>query len=273
MQDYVVRDYTIAFLERNFYRQYLERTRTKPDESLWSLWFGNNSMSWGFFITPVFRHGIWTNDVSEIRRAKFHYWTIGHVLSTGFVDPDAGENGGVFKFDDIDQFLGFYESVLRRVSNSQYEKAIFASYVKYIKQSKDPDQEPFLIPELRFAGKDTDHKHRLDFAVLNAHTMKFVGFELSPHSTHGAIKKAKEKTQKAINAEGAETWKNEMIKRNRYFAKYGITTVTFTDTDLEDMEACFECMLGTIESRGEPEPQLEDEVTAICQLSLDRPRE
>jgi hypothetical protein len=43
--------------------------------------------------------------------------------------------------------------------------------------------------------------------------MALTGFELSPYSTHGAIKKAKDKTQKVINEEGAARWEKEMKKR------------------------------------------------------------
>src|SRR5208283_4406221 len=107
--------------------------------------------------------------------------------------------------------------------------AIADQYANYLEDSDDHAQEPFLIPELRYAGLEKKHKHRLDFSILNAHTMQFVGFELSPYSTHGEITGIKKKPQIAINKELAETWAREMGKRNDYFENFGISTVTFTD--------------------------------------------
>lgn len=45
LQDDLIREYTFLFLERNFYRNLLERTRVKPDSALWQLWFGDNKMT------------------------------------------------------------------------------------------------------------------------------------------------------------------------------------------------------------------------------------
>jgi hypothetical protein len=191
LQDRLVRRYTLLFLERNFYRNLEARTRDKPDESLWRLWFGDNKMPWGLIIAPAYRDEEWTNDVSEIRRAEYKYWTVGHVLETGLIDPETEDR---MEFDSLGDLVVFYRSVLKRVSNSLYEKAIADRYIDYLENSDDHSGEPFLIPELRYAGLDRKHKHRLDFAILNPHTMRFVGFELSPHSTHGALTGIKNKT-------------------------------------------------------------------------------
>lgn len=71
LKDNQIREYTQIFLTRNFYRNRLARTRAKPAESIWSLWFGKNPLVWGLIIAPAFRGGRWTNDVSEIRRAEY----------------------------------------------------------------------------------------------------------------------------------------------------------------------------------------------------------
>ena len=141
---------------------------------------------------------IGTNDVSEVRRKKFDYWTIGHVMETGFVDP---ENDEIVKFSTLTEFCQFYKSILKRVSNSLYEKQFFDSYTNYLLESEDYLLEPFMIPELRYLGLEKKHLYRLDFTILNPHTMDFVGIELSPTSTHMVITKAKDKTQKKINEE------------------------------------------------------------------------
>lgn len=230
------RDYTFTFLERNFYRNLKERTRFKPDEILWKFWFGDNKLYWGLAIAPSIRNNEWTNDVSEIRRTNYKYWTIGHILNTGIIDPDSEE---LYKFTDLTSLFSFYRSILKRVSNSIYEKEIYDRYILYLTKSENALEEPFLIPELRYAGLDREHKYRLDFTILNPHTQDFVGFEFSPHSTHMAISGIRTKTQKELNEDLSKQWGKEMRKRNEYFNSFGISTITFTDEDLKDMDKCF----------------------------------
>jgi hypothetical protein len=260
IQNPVVQKYTFLFLERNFYRNYVERTRAKPGPSLWNLWFGDKSINWGLIIAPAHRCGEWTNDKSEMRRAKYTYWTVGHVLSAGLVDPDSVTP---YHFHDLENLLSFYRSILKRVSNSMYEKAIADRYVNYLENSKAPLEEPFLIPELRYAGLKVEHKHRLDFTVLNAHTMSLVGFELSPHSTHYFMDGITKKTQKQINQELAAQWEKEMVKRNDYFASYGITTLTFTDANLADMDECFNSIADRLRERPREVISVENELSLL----------
>ncbi|WP_233004539.1 hypothetical protein [Exiguobacterium aurantiacum] len=233
------REYTFIFLERNFYRNYKARTRYKPDEELWMIWFGDNKFKLGLAITPVLRNNGWENDVSEIRRANFKYWTIGHVLESGIIDPDSNQ---IIHFGDFNDLTNFYRSVLKRISNSNYEKEIFDRYINYLYRSKNLYDEPFLIPELRYAGLNKEHKFRLDFTIFNIHTNDFIGFEFSPHSTHMSMKGIRTKTQVQLNSDLNYKWGKEMDKRNEYFNKFGITTITFTDENLKNMDLCFKEM-------------------------------
>lgn len=246
LKDLSIRDYVFTFLTRNFYRNFKERTRNKPDENLWSLWFGNGNLVWGLVIEPVLRNGCWTNDKSEMRRASYNYWTIGHIISTGLIDPTSDSP---IKFSNPEDFLRFYKSVIIRTSNSQYEKEIADRYIEYLKHSNHLNQEPFLIPEFRYAGKEVKHLYRLDYTVLNSYVMKMTGFEISPASTHIHVERTKEKTQKLLNFELSQEWSKEMTKRNSYFSKYGISTVTFTDTDLDNMDQCFQTIAGFLRER------------------------
>jgi hypothetical protein len=265
LKDETIREYTLLFLERNFYRNLEARTRDKPAESLWRLWFGDNKMTWGLIIAPAHRNDEWTNDVSEIRRAPYKYWTVGHVLETGLIDPASDEP---IRFETPGDLMRFYRSVLKRVSNSQYEKAIADRYIQYLEESDDHEHEPFLIPELRYAGLEQEHLYRLDYSILNPHSAEYIGFEFSPHSKHGAIKGLKNKTQSTLNAELAAQWEKEMRKRNSYFSTFGITTVTFTGNDLQDMDQCFEEMKRLLSER-EAEPLvLTDELEALDTLDL-----
>lgn len=265
LKDKIILKYTIKLLTRNFYRNLIERTRAKPNDLLWQLWFGDNKMTWGLFIAPAFRNGKWTNDKSEIRRVEYDYWTVGHVLKTGIIDPEVRK---IHEFSSIDALKQFYLSVLRRCSSSIYEREIVERYIKYLHESESPSSEPFLIPELRYAGLDTDHKHRLDFSILNSHVMSFVGFEISPSSTHMSVKGVKKKTQKAINQELGDKWAEESNKRNKYFADFGITTITFTDTELRDIDYCFNEVARFLSKRAEPNESLAFQLSALDQLRI-----
>lgn len=247
LQDSVLREYLFLFLTRNFYRNFKERVRSKPNESLWSIWFGSGNLVWGLLISPEMRNDDWAVDRSEIRRSDFNFWTIRHVMKTGLIDPESNEP---VKFEKSDDFIQFYRSVLKRVSNSQYEKAIADRYIDYLKKSDTPYEEPFLIPELRYAGKETKHKYRLDYTILNPYTMELVGFEISPSSTHMAIPKIKDVKKVEMNRELSLKWTKEMEKRNDYFSKFGITTITFTDEELKDIDACFDIISKYLSTRG-----------------------
>lgn len=260
LKDPKVLEYTRVFLTRNFYRNLLARTRAKPSESLWSLWFGNSPLVWGLIIAPVRRNKVWTNDVSEIRRAQYKYWTIGHIMETGLIDPTQTTP---VRFADVPQFLTFYRSVLSRVSNSVYEKGIADRYSAYLAASQNVLDEPFLVPELRYAGLETKHEYRLDFSVLNAHVMEFTGFELSPASTHMAIAGLKTKKQVQVNRELADKWKREMTKRNKYFSQFGITTMTFMGGDLEDLDQCFEAMAVYLRRRPKVRLSLDEQLEEL----------
>jgi hypothetical protein len=234
LQDEIIFQYTKKFLERNFYKNIDQRIRLKPDESLWNIWFGYQ-LTYGLLIAPVNTSQGWQIDKSEIRRANYNYWTIGHIMKTGLIVSDLDDPT---RFEGLDGFYQFYLSILKRLSNSKYEQAICDRYIEYLKKSDDPFNEPFLIPEFRYAGLERRHEHRLDFTILNQHTLEFIGFEISPASTHMQVTNLKKK-QMEVNKELKSKWEKEMAKRNKYFDQFGITTKTFTDQDLADIDACF----------------------------------
>ncbi len=185
LRDDVVRNYVLKFLRRNFFRQFIPRTRYKPPEHLWSIWFGSGQMTYGLLTSPAYRRETWRNDVSEIRRAPYVYWTVGHVLHAGLVAP---EEDNQLQFRGLRELVNFYRFVLKKLSRSSYEKNVAELYLGYLEASADPLNEPFLIPEFRYRGLETNHEYRLDFTVFNAHVLRFTGFELSPHSSHVAVR-------------------------------------------------------------------------------------
>jgi hypothetical protein len=235
LKDPIIFKYTELFLERNFYKHIDQRIRLKPDETLWTIWFGYK-LIYGLLIAPEISTDSWRIDKSEIRKVKYNYWTVGHVMETGLIDPELNQ---AIKFNDLESFYQFYLSVLNRLSSSQYEKEISKKYIHYLKSSNAVLDEPFLIPEFRYLGLENKHEYRLDFTILNQHTLDFVGFEISPASTHMQVTNLKQK-QFEVNNELKDKWAKEMTKRNKYFDSFGITTKTFTDKNLEDIDTCFE---------------------------------
>ena len=169
-------------------------------------------------------------------------------MSTGLYDP---ENEEFYRFDTEKELLKYYVNIIKRLSKSQYEKEICVRYVKYLVQSKDIMSEPFLIPEFRYEGLEKKCRYRVDFTVLNPYTFRFVGFELSPSSSHMSVSGIKDKKQAEVNEELKEKWEKEMHKRNEYLQRYGVTLVTFTDSDLQDMSKCFSVIESYLGERAE----------------------
>ena len=224
----------------------------------------NGKPIYGLLIAPAYRNGVWTNDRSEMRRAQYDYWTVGHVLDTGIIVPGQDEP---MHFSDPEHLIRFYRGVLEQLANPYYEQPIARSYAKYLLQSKDVRSEPFLIPELRYAALEIEHKYRLDYTVLNSHVMKFTGFELSPASTHMSVE-GKDKKLKEHNAELVERWNNETEKRNDFFNEYNIPIVTFADKALQNMDACFAVIERFLAERPPRKLNVEEQLALVRSVHL-----
>ncbi|QDV71859.1 topoisomerase II [Botrimarina mediterranea] len=268
LKDPLVNSYVETFLERNFCRQYHARTRVKPEDALWELWFGAKNQEYGLFITPRYDE-IWENDVSEIRRVSFDYWTIEHVLTSGLIVP---KKKRIHKIKDLDHLFDLYQDVFIRSTGSSYSKAFGHRYEEYVREQKFPLAVPFMIPEFRYEGASTSHKYRLDFTILSANRGCKVGIELSPWSTHGRVL-AKKKLQasggeSAVEKERIRKWEADTTKRNSYFKQYGITTLTFTNSDLKNIHECFANVVEYLQSTGSKRRALPDVQSRIVGYKL-----
>ncbi|MER8714542.1 hypothetical protein [Mesorhizobium sp. M1295] len=231
-----VKKYFLLFLQRSFLRHYDELVRERPSTADAEVWIGQNNNDYGILITPRYKNGEWENDQSEIRHFPKLYWTIGHVLSSGLVvqkDPEP------LIFATVDDYLQFFMKVLVRPSGSTYEREIAKRYCDYVKAQEKPEDVPLLIPEFRYNGKDKKHKYRLDLCIIDPVTLRKVGIELSPWSTHGLLKGTAGKTQKQINEEALANFEKEATKMREYFQKHRITTLIYTDTRLAAIDEVF----------------------------------
>lgn len=228
--------YTILFLKRTYLRNCYSLSKRRPKREDAELWIGQKNANYGILVTPRFKNGEWENDVSEIRHFQPAYWTIGHIMKTGFVIPHIPDK---IEFSTIDQYLFFFKDVLIRQSGSPYEMQIAEMYCDFVRHSEHPQRIPLLIPELRYGGISTQHQYRLDFTIINPYTLQKQGFELSPWSTHGYLSNVKEKNQTQINQEAKANFEHEMQKHKDYFRKYNIFTLIYTDADLENIDQIF----------------------------------
>jgi hypothetical protein len=231
------REYTELFLKRSFLIHYEELSKQRPRENETEYWFGVNDAHYGLFITPRFSKGKWENDRSEIRAFPQKYWTIGHVLLTGLCIPG---NNQKYSFTQIDDLLHFFIAQVR-LTKSTYQLKIAEKYVELVRQSQNPNEIPFLIPEMRYGEDGRKHEHRLDFLIINPFTMDKIGFEISPWSTHGEFV-GKDKNIKELNAEARANFESEMEKIRKYFKKFNVHIYVYTDKNLANLDGIFDEM-------------------------------
>lgn len=254
VSDQELMTYTILFLKRTYLRNYYSLSKRRPKKEEAALWIGQKNANYGILITPRFKNGAWENDVSEIRHFQPDYWTIGHIMKTGFVIPNVPDT---IKFSSVEQYLLFFKDVLVRQSGSPHEMKIAEMYCDFVKRSNHPQRVPLLIPELRYGGMSVQHQYRLDFTIINPYTLQKQGFELSPWSTHGYLTGTTGKNQAQINQEAKANFEREMQKHKDYFRKYNIFTLIYTDSDLEDIGQVFAEMQQFLQPQRENKQLLE----------------
>src|SRR3546814_723386 len=109
------------FLTRTYLRKYDALSKKRPGVEEAEIWIGQRNAAYGIFVTPRFKNGVWENDKSEIRHFKPKYWTVGHILETGFVIPDENER---ITFNDVEQYLSFFHNTLVRNSGRSEERRV-----------------------------------------------------------------------------------------------------------------------------------------------------
>jgi hypothetical protein len=231
------KEYLLLFLKRSYFKHYDELAKNRPHVSEAILWIGQQNANYGLAVTPRFANGQWENDKSEIRAFANGYWTIGHIMETGLVIP--GRNK-IFRFNDIEQCLLFFTETLVRNSGSPYEYELAECYADFVKKHGDPMSVPLMIPEFRYGGLAAKHVYRLDFLIINPFTLDKVGFELSPWSTHGYLRKIKGLTQARVNAMAMDNFEKEMEKHRSFFRDFNIYALIYTDKSLKDISKLFD---------------------------------
>lgn len=235
----IFKDYLFLFLKRVYIRHYEALSKKKPSIEESEVWIGQENASYGILVTPRFRNGCWENDKSEIRNFGPKYWSIGHILKTGLLIPDSADK---IEFKTIEEYLTFFKNVIVRNSGSQYEREIAEYYSDFVLKSDNPNDIPLLIPEFRYDGLAKEHKYRLDFTIIESRELNKIGFELSPWSSHGRLKKIKQMTQKDVNKMASGNFDKEMRKHKDYFKRYGLFVLIYTDSDLINCKNIFEDM-------------------------------
>lgn len=157
-------------------------------------------------------------------------------------------------FSKLSDYLQFFRDLVRR-TKSKYQLDIADRYIAYVETHSLPLSVPMLIPEIRYDPFKTKHEHRLDFLIINPWNLEKYGFEFSPWSTHGKLTGAK-RTMSEYNADAKANFEKEMTKHKKYWRKFGVTYIVYTDQDLADMDAIWDEMKRHLEILGQPD-QLE----------------
>lgn len=231
-----VEQYVLTFLRRTYLRNHQALSRVRPTDQEAEVWLGHDRAMYGLLVTPRFVKGDWENDKSEIRHFPKNYFTIGHLLETGLVVPAAKDP---MTFANVNDYLVFFEHSMVRGTGSPHEAQIAKRYVEHVRAAKDPQSVPLLLHEFRYGGRAKPHEHRLDFTIIDPFTLKKIGFELSPWSTHGYLKGTKGLTQKAINEAAQANFESEMKKLKDFFRKHAVYALIYTDEDLKNYDAIF----------------------------------
>lgn len=200
------------------------------------MWIGDNRLTYGLLVTPVFRDQQWENDKSEIRAVKFNYWTIGHVMHTGLVLPGKNKK---YEFNSVSDYLSFFEKAFVQLTNSPYEQSLAECYCNYVSSSQDKNSIPLMIPQFRYGGLSFKHEYRLDFTIINPYTLAKVGIEISPWVTHGELVGIKKLQPREINAIAQKNFEIHAEKVRSYFKKFNITVISYTDAQLQNSEELF----------------------------------
>lgn len=234
----VLQEWLLLFLKRTYLRNYDALSKKRPPISEASMVLGQNKMCYGLFVTPRKNHktGEWENDKSEIRHLPYRYWSIGHILNTGIVDFQSDR---IVTFQNVPELLSYTKAALIIPQKSNYGNSLFNLYEQYVLASNDKESIPFLIPEYRYDGFERKHKYRLDFTIIfpneSNNSLNKIGIELSPWSSHGQMSGLKNLNQKEINNIAKSNWESEMQKRRDYCLKYNINLLTYTDSNLQDI--------------------------------------
>ena len=157
-------------------------------------------------------------------------------METGLVVPNADRR---MNFLNVEQYLNFFCDVLVRSAGSIYQDRLAELYCQYVLSRSEKYNIPLLIPEFRYNGISNAHKYTIDFTIIHPYTLDKVGFEISPWSTHGKITGTKSKSQNEINKIAAENRFKEIEKEKAFFRKYGITTLIYSDKEIEKIDDIF----------------------------------
>lgn len=231
------KEYLIIFLKACYLKHFDKLSKIRPTVEDATMWIGDNRLDFGLLVTPDFRGGQWENDKSEIRAAKFKYWTIGHILSTGLVIPYENRKQ---LFNSTEDYLSFFENVLVRTTQSPHEKELAGCYREFVLSSKQPEDIPLMIPQFRYGGIEYRHKYRLDFTIINPYTLSKVGIEISPWESHGKMSGITGLRPGPINAIAQKNFEDHAEKVRSYFKRHNISVISYTDRHLANSQQLFE---------------------------------
>lgn len=245
----ILREYAIVFIERCYIRDPKKFNKLKLNQSDREIYLGENKNVIGFFVAPEYTdmQG-WHSYQLKGLKCKYNYLTLRQLIQEGYLkgkidssNEFVAEKVEVRDFNDIRKFYMNFEK-----SGSPFEKKFINCYLNYVKQQNNWKDVPILLPEVRWNEKEFYHKYRVDYLIINYYTGKRLAIEISPNSTH------------LCGSDIKKDWIKENNKRNSYFFKYDVPTITFTEEYVHNIQGCFDAIKGIFEVYEEVQPSFEE---------------
>lgn len=234
MKESILREYAVLPLEYSFLNHKKEYTRRKLEPMDREIYLGKNNFCIGIFIAPQYnkQKSAWESYSLKGNKVKYEYLTLNQLLYEGFLSGCISNDTFVAKKVSVEN-LNDITNIFVQIKNnsvSDFEKQFIDCYIEYIHSYNAWWKIPIMLPEYRWGKQKNYHTYRADYIIVNYYTGERLAIELSPFSSH--MDKSRE--------ESRLQWIKENNKRNDYFFKYRVPTITFTDDDLTNVQNCFD---------------------------------
>lgn len=249
LRNSILLEYAILFIERCYVKDPQKYNKLKLIQSDREIYLGDNNNVIGFFVAPQYMDNKgWHSYQLKGFNCNYNYLTLGQLKKEGYLQGMVDSSNRfvakhieVKDFNDIKKFYMNFEK-----SGSPFEKQFISCYLQYIKQQNNMENVPILLPEVRWNKNEYYHKYRVDYLIINYYTGKRLAIEISPNSTH------------LCGSDIKNEWIRENDKRNDYFFKYDVPTITFTEEYVHNIQKCFDLIKGIFEVCKEGRPSFEE---------------
>lgn len=234
MREGILREYAVLLLEYSFLNHKKEHTRRKLETMDREIYLGKNNFCIGIFVAPQYnkQKSAWESDNLKGNKVNYEYLTLNQIIYEGYLSGSIYNDTFVAKkisVNNLNDIINMFVQI-KNNSVSDFEKLFIDCYIEYICSYNAWQNIPIMLPEYRWGKQKKYHTYRADYVIVNYYTGERLAIELSPFSSHMDKNREEARLQ----------WIKENNKRNDYFFKYRVPTITFTDDDLGNVQNCFD---------------------------------